>query len=109
DVGPFAYRRRGTKLGPCGSICGFVKTKQADIGPAAKLPHLTYVGDDTIGADVNIGAGTVFVNYDGVDKHHTTVGEASFVGSGSMLVAPREIGPGAYVAAGSAITEDVPP
>jgi bifunctional UDP-N-acetylglucosamine pyrophosphorylase / glucosamine-1-phosphate N-acetyltransferase len=108
-VGPYSYLRPGTKLGPGGKIGGFVETKNADIGAGAKVPHLTYVGDATIGADANIGAGTVFVNYDGVDKHHTTVGDAAFVGSGSMLVAPREIGAGAYVAAGSAITEDVPP
>jgi bifunctional UDP-N-acetylglucosamine pyrophosphorylase / glucosamine-1-phosphate N-acetyltransferase len=108
-VGPYSYLRPGTKLGPGGKIGSFVETKNADIGAGAKVPHLTYVGDATIGDDANIGAGTVFVNYDGVDKHHTTVGEASFVGSGTMLVGPREVGPGAYVAAGSAITEDVPP
>jgi len=108
-VGPFSYLRPGTKLGAGGKIGGFVETKKADIGPGAKVPHLTYVGDATIGPDANIGAGTVFVNYDGVDKHHTTVGEASFVGSGTMLVGPREVGPGAYVAAGSVVTEDVPP
>jgi bifunctional UDP-N-acetylglucosamine pyrophosphorylase/glucosamine-1-phosphate N-acetyltransferase len=109
SVGPFSYLRPGTKLGTGGKIGAFVETKKADIGDGTKVPHLTYVGDATIGADANIGAGTVFVNYDGVDKHHTTIGDAAFVGSGSMLVAPREIGPGAYVAAGSAITEDVPP
>ena len=108
-VGPFSYLRPGTRLGPGGKIGAFVETKKADIGPGSKVPHLTYVGDATIGADANIGAGTVFVNYDGVDKHHTTVGDAAFVGSGSMLVGPREVGAGAYVAAGSAITEDVPP
>jgi bifunctional UDP-N-acetylglucosamine pyrophosphorylase/glucosamine-1-phosphate N-acetyltransferase len=90
-------------------VGGFVETKNADIGPGAKVPHLTYVGDATIGADSNIGAGTVFVNYDGVEKHPTTVGEAAFVGSGTMLVAPRRVGDGAYVAAGSVVTEDVPP
>jgi bifunctional UDP-N-acetylglucosamine pyrophosphorylase / glucosamine-1-phosphate N-acetyltransferase len=109
SVGPFSYLRPGTKLGAGGKIGGFVETKNADIGPGAKVPHLTYVGDATIGADANIGAGTVFVNYDGVDKHHTTVGEASFVGSGTMLVGPGEVGDGAYVAAGSVITEPVPP
>jgi len=108
-VGPFSYLRPGTKLGAGGKIGAFVETKKADIGEGSKVPHLTYVGDATIGADANIGAGTVFVNYDGVDKHHTTIGDAAFVGSGSMLVAPREVGAGAYVAAGSAITEDVPP
>jgi bifunctional UDP-N-acetylglucosamine pyrophosphorylase / glucosamine-1-phosphate N-acetyltransferase len=108
-VGPFSYLRPGTRLGAGGKIGAFVETKKADIGAGAKVPHLTYVGDATIGEDANIGAGTVFVNYDGVDKHHTTIGDAAFVGSGSMLVAPREVGAGAYVAAGSAITEDVPP
>jgi bifunctional UDP-N-acetylglucosamine pyrophosphorylase/glucosamine-1-phosphate N-acetyltransferase len=107
-VGPYSYLRPGTKVGARGKIGGFVETKQAEIGAEAKVPHLTYVGDATIGPGANIGAGTVFVNYDGVDKHHTTVGEAAFVGSGTMLVAPREVGPGAYVAAGSAITDDVP-
>jgi bifunctional UDP-N-acetylglucosamine pyrophosphorylase/glucosamine-1-phosphate N-acetyltransferase len=107
-VGPFSYLRPGTRLGDRGKVGAFVETKKVDIGDGSKVPHLTYVGDATIGADANIGAGTVFVNYDGVDKHHTTIGDAAFVGSGSMLVGPREIGPGAYVAAGSAITEDVP-
>jgi bifunctional UDP-N-acetylglucosamine pyrophosphorylase/glucosamine-1-phosphate N-acetyltransferase len=107
-VGPFSYLRPGTRLGPGGKIGAFVETKAADIGPGSKVPHLTYVGDATIGADANIGAGTVFVNYDGVDKHHTTVGDAAFVGSGTMLIAPREVGPGAYVAAGSVVTDDVP-
>src|SRR4030095_192784 len=74
----------------------------------AKVPHLTYVGDATIGARANIGAGTIFANYDGLKKSHTTVGEAAFVGSDTVLIAPVEIGPGAYVAAGSAIGEDVP-
>lgn len=109
SVGPFSYLRPGTRLGAGGKIGAFVETKKADIGPGSKVPHLTYVGDATIGTDANIGAGTVFVNYDGVAKHHTTVGDAAFVGSGSMLVAPTEVGAGAYVAAGSAITDPVPP
>jgi bifunctional UDP-N-acetylglucosamine pyrophosphorylase/glucosamine-1-phosphate N-acetyltransferase len=108
-VGPYSYLRPGTVLHDGAKVGGFVETKKAEIGPRAKVPHLTYVGDATIGADANIGAGTVFVNYDGVDKHHTTVGEAAFVGSGTMLVAPGDVGPGAYVAAGSVITEGVPP
>jgi len=107
-VGPFSYLRPGTRVGPKGKVGGFVETKNADIGEGAKVPHLTYVGDATIGPGANIGAGTVFVNYDGVDKHHTTVGEAAFVGSGTMIVAPRDVGPGAYVAAGSVVTDDVP-
>jgi bifunctional UDP-N-acetylglucosamine pyrophosphorylase / glucosamine-1-phosphate N-acetyltransferase len=108
-VGPFSYLRPGTRLGAGGKIGGFVETKKAEIGDGAKVPHLTYVGDATIGRDANIGAGTVFVNYDGVDKHQTTVGEAAFVGSGTMLVGPGDVGPGAYVAAGSVITDAVPP
>ena len=108
-VGPYSYLRPGTRLGARGKIGGFVETKNATIGDETKVPHLTYVGDATIGESANIGAGTVFVNYDGVEKHHTTVGDAAFVGSGSMLVAPTEIGAGAYVAAGSVITDDVPP
>jgi bifunctional UDP-N-acetylglucosamine pyrophosphorylase / glucosamine-1-phosphate N-acetyltransferase len=108
-VGPYSYLRPGTRLGARGKIGGFVETKNAAIGEETKVPHLTYVGDATIGESANIGAGTVFVNYDGVDKHQTTVGDAAFVGSGSMLVAPTEIGAGAYVAAGSVITDDVPP
>jgi bifunctional UDP-N-acetylglucosamine pyrophosphorylase/glucosamine-1-phosphate N-acetyltransferase len=107
-VGPYSYLRPGTTLGAGGKIGAFVETKQAAIGAGSKVPHLTYVGDATIGDSANIGAGTVFVNYDGVDKHHTTVGDAAFVGSGSMLVGPRDIGAGAYVAAGSVITDDVP-
>ncbi len=109
SVGPYSYLRPGTRLGAGGKIGAFVETKAAEIGTGSKVPHLTYVGDATIGSDANIGAGTVFVNYDGVDKHHTQIGDAAFVGSGTMLVAPREVGPGAYVAAGSVITEDVPP
>ena len=83
--------------------------KKAELGDGAKVPHLSYVGDATIGAGANIGAGTIFANYDGVAKHHTTVGEHSFVGSDSVLVAPVTVGDGSYVAAGSTITSDVGP
>jgi bifunctional UDP-N-acetylglucosamine pyrophosphorylase/glucosamine-1-phosphate N-acetyltransferase len=83
--------------------------KNATLGDGSKVPHLSYVGDATIGQGTNIGAATIFVNYDGVDKHHTTVGDHVRVGSDSMLVAPVTIGDGAYTAAGSVITEDVPP
>ncbi|MFG1610716.1 bifunctional UDP-N-acetylglucosamine diphosphorylase/glucosamine-1-phosphate N-acetyltransferase GlmU [Actinoplanes sp. NPDC049265] len=103
-VGPFSYLRPGTKLGRKAKVGGFVETKNAELGDGAKVPHLTYVGDATIGAKANIGAGTIFANYDGVNKHHTTVGEAAFVGSDTVLIAPAEIGPGAYVAAGSAVS-----
>lgn len=107
-VGPYSYLRPGTVLGRKSKIGGFVESKNAELGDGAKVPHLTYVGDATIGAKANIGAGTIFANYDGVNKHHTTVGEAAFVGSDSVLIAPVEIGPGAYVAAGSAVNKAVP-
>jgi bifunctional UDP-N-acetylglucosamine pyrophosphorylase/glucosamine-1-phosphate N-acetyltransferase len=108
-VGPFSFLRPGTVLGAKGKIGGFVETKNAVIGDGSKVPHLSYVGDAEIGAGANIGAATVFVNYDGVDKHRTVVGDHARVGSDSMLVAPVTIGDGAYTAAGSVITQDVPP
>ncbi len=108
-VGPYSYLRPGTRLGARGKIGGFVETKNADIGEGAKVPHLTYAGDVTIGEGANIGAGTIFANYDGVTKHHTTIGRHSFVGSDSVLVAPLTVADGAYVAAGSALTQDVAP
>ncbi|HEX5522596.1 MAG TPA: bifunctional UDP-N-acetylglucosamine diphosphorylase/glucosamine-1-phosphate N-acetyltransferase GlmU [Pedococcus sp.] len=108
-VGPFSYLRPGTELGARGKIGGFVETKNAKIGEGAKVPHLTYCGDATIGEGANIGAGTIFANYDGVAKHHTTVGAHSFVGSDSVLIAPVNIADGAYVGAGSAVTADVGP
>lgn len=107
-VGPFSYLRPGTKLARKSKVGGFVETKNAVLGEGAKVPHLSYVGDAEIGAKANIGAGTIFANYDGVRKARTVVGEAAFVGSDSVLVAPREIGPGAYVAAGSVVVKDVP-
>ncbi|MFT3860580.1 bifunctional UDP-N-acetylglucosamine diphosphorylase/glucosamine-1-phosphate N-acetyltransferase GlmU [Micropruina sp.] len=109
EVGPFAYLRPGTNLGAKGKIGAFVETKNATIGQGAKVPHLTYCGDATVGAGANIGAGTIFANYDGVTKSHTTVGAASFIGSDSVLVAPVEVADGAYVAAGSTITAPVGP
>jgi len=109
EVGPFAYLRPGTRLGAKGKIGAFVETKNAAIGDGAKVPHLTYCGDATVGPGANIGAGTIFANYDGVTKSHTTVGAHSFVGSDSVLVAPVEIADGAYVAAGSTITGAVGP
>ncbi|HZC26967.1 MAG TPA: bifunctional UDP-N-acetylglucosamine diphosphorylase/glucosamine-1-phosphate N-acetyltransferase GlmU [Actinopolymorphaceae bacterium] len=109
NVGPFAYLRPGTKLGAGGKIGTFVETKNADIAPGAKVPHLTYVGDATIGEGTNIGAGTIFANYDGVHKYHTDVGRHVFVGSDSVLVAPRTIADGAYVAAGSTVVKDIEP
>ncbi|WP_404384767.1 bifunctional UDP-N-acetylglucosamine diphosphorylase/glucosamine-1-phosphate N-acetyltransferase GlmU [Knoellia locipacati] len=108
-VGPYSYLRPGTVLGVKGKIGGFVETKNARIGDGAKVPHLTYCGDATIGEGANIGAGTIFANYDGVAKHHTTIGRHSFVGSDSVLIAPVDVADGAYVAAGSALTGDVEP
>jgi bifunctional UDP-N-acetylglucosamine pyrophosphorylase / glucosamine-1-phosphate N-acetyltransferase len=108
-VGPFSYLRPGTELGASGKIGAFVETKKAVIGAGSKVPHLTYCGDAVIGEGVNIGAGTIFANYDGVTKSTTTVGDNSFVGSDSVLVAPVEIAPGSYVAAGSTITSPVGP
>lgn len=109
NVGPYAYLRPGAVLKTKAKAGTFVEVKNSTIGERAKVPHLTYAGDATIGADANIGASTVFVNYDGVNKHHTTVGEAAFVGCDTMLVAPVTIGDGAYTAAGSVIDGDVPP
>lgn len=109
EVGPFSYLRPGTQLGVKGKIGAFVETKNAQIGDGAKVPHLTYCGDATVGERANIGAGTIFANYDGVTKSHTIVGRGSFVGSDSVLVAPVEIADGAYVAAGSTITAAVGP
>ncbi|MEU3283448.1 bifunctional UDP-N-acetylglucosamine diphosphorylase/glucosamine-1-phosphate N-acetyltransferase GlmU [Streptomyces longwoodensis] len=109
SVGPFAYLRPGTRLGVKGKIGTFVETKNASIGEGTKVPHLSYVGDATIGEYSNIGAASVFVNYDGEAKHHTTVGSHCKTGSDNMFVAPVTIGDGAYTAAGSVITKDVPP
>jgi bifunctional UDP-N-acetylglucosamine pyrophosphorylase/glucosamine-1-phosphate N-acetyltransferase len=108
-VGPFAYLRPGTRLGAGAKVGTFVETKNADIGEGSKVPHLTYVGDATIGQGTNIGAASVFVNYDGVTKHHTTIGDHARTGADNMFVAPVTVGDGAYTAAGSVITADVPP
>jgi len=106
-IGPFAYLRPGASIADDAHIGTYVELKKAHVGAGAKVPHLTYVGDATIGAGSNIGAGTIFANYDGARKSHTTVGENAFVGSNTVLVAPVTIGDGAYTAAGSAIVEDV--
>jgi len=108
-VGPFSYIRPGTHLGAGGKIGTFVETKNAKIGAGSKIPHLSYVGDATIGEHSNIGAGTIFANYDGVDKHHTTVGSFVRTGSHNVFVAPVEIGDGAYTAAGTVVRKDVQP
>ncbi|MFD0883245.1 bifunctional UDP-N-acetylglucosamine diphosphorylase/glucosamine-1-phosphate N-acetyltransferase GlmU [Streptosporangium algeriense] len=108
-VGPYAYLRPGTVLARKAKAGTYVEMKNAKVGEGAKVPHLTYAGDAVIGAGANIGASTIFVNYDGVEKHQTTVGEHAFVGCDTMLVAPVNIGDGAYTAAGSVIAGDVPP
>ena len=108
-VGPFTYLRPGTVLGVEAKAGAFVEIKNSSVGDDAKVPHLSYVGDAQIGVGSNIGASTVFVNYDGVEKHRTLIGDHVRIGSDTMLVAPVTVGDGAYTAAGSVITEDVPP
>ena len=107
-VGPFAYLRPGADLGPGSKVGTYVEVKGSRIGAGSKVPHLSYVGDAEIGEKVNVGAGVIFVNYDGSAKHPTTVGDRAFIGSDTMLVAPVTIGPDAQTAAGSTITKDVP-
>ncbi|MFC7024499.1 bifunctional UDP-N-acetylglucosamine diphosphorylase/glucosamine-1-phosphate N-acetyltransferase GlmU [Promicromonospora thailandica] len=108
SVGPFAYLRPGTRLGRKGKIGTFVETKNAEIGDGSKVPHLSYVGDATIGEHSNIGAASVTVNYDGVHKHRTVIGSHARTGADNMFVAPVSVGDGAYTAAGSVIRRDVP-
>lgn len=108
SVGPFAYLRPGTRLGVGAKAGTYVEMKNATVGAGTKVPHLSYVGDATIGEHSNIGAASVFVNYDGVHKHHTTIGSHCRTGSDNMFVAPVTIGDGVYTAAGSVITKDVP-
>lgn len=108
-VGPFAYLRPGTVIGERCRIGHFVEIKNSQIGADSKIPHLSYVGDATIGERVNWGCGSITVNYDGQKKHRTTVGDDSFIGCNVNLVAPVEVGEGAYIAAGSTITRPVPP
>jgi bifunctional UDP-N-acetylglucosamine pyrophosphorylase/glucosamine-1-phosphate N-acetyltransferase len=109
NVGPFSYLRPGTELGEAGKIGGFVETKNARIGAGAKVPHLSYVGDAEIGEGTNIGAGTIFANYDGVAKHRTVVGRHARTASNNTFVAPVTIGDGAGTGAGTVVRQDVPP
>ena len=108
SVGPFARLRPGTRLGAGARVGNFVEVKEAVMEAGAKANHLSYIGDATVGADANIGAGTITCNYDGAEKHRTTIGKGAFIGSNSALVAPVEIGAGAYVGSGSVITANVP-
>ena len=107
-LGPYAHLRPESRIGERARVGNFCETKKVDVGADSKVNHLTYLGDTTVGTGVNIGAGTITCNYDGTHKHQTRIGDGSFVGSNSILVAPLTIGEGAYIAAASCITEDVP-
>ena len=107
-VGPFSHLRPGSDIGPDAKVGNFVETKQVTLRRGAKASHLSYLGDGDVGAGANIGAGTIFCNYDGFQKHRTEIGAGAFIGSGSQLVAPVRIGEGAYVATGTTVTKDVP-
>jgi bifunctional UDP-N-acetylglucosamine pyrophosphorylase/glucosamine-1-phosphate N-acetyltransferase len=108
-IGPYARLRPGAEIGQDAHIGNFVEVKKVKVGKGAKANHLSYLGDGSIGAGANIGAGTIFCNYDGFDKNDTHVGEGAFIGSNSALVAPVSIGAGANIGAGSVITRDVAP
>jgi bifunctional UDP-N-acetylglucosamine pyrophosphorylase/glucosamine-1-phosphate N-acetyltransferase len=107
-LGPFAHLRPGSRMKAGSHVGNFVELKKTEIGEGSKASHLSYLGDSTIGAGVNIGAGTITCNYDGEKKHPTVIEDGAFIGSDSQLIAPVKIGAGAYVAAGSSITDDVP-
>jgi bifunctional UDP-N-acetylglucosamine pyrophosphorylase/glucosamine-1-phosphate N-acetyltransferase len=107
-IGPFARIRPGTRLAEDVHVGNFVELKNAELATGAKVNHLSYVGDSTVGAHSNIGAGVITCNYDGAHKHRTEIGDRAFIGSDSQLVAPVRIGNGATVGAGSTITQDVP-
>jgi len=109
DLGPFCHLRPKAHIGAKAKIGNFVEVKKSKVGRGSKAPHLSYIGDTTVGDHVNIGAGTITCNYDGVGKHPTTIGDGTFVGSNTTLIAPVVVGEGAYVGAGSTITKDVPP
>ena len=108
SVGPFAHLRPESVVGEGARIGNFVELKKTTLGPGSKANHLAYLGDATIGAKVNVGAGTITCNYDGTSKHQTVIEDGAFIGSDTQLIAPVRVGKGAYVAAGSSITEDVP-
>ncbi len=107
-IGPYSHLRPGSEIGEAAHVGNFVETKKIKLGKGSKANHLTYLGDAEIGAGVNIGAGTITCNYDGVHKHTTVIGDGAFIGSDSTLVAPVRVGKGAYVGAASCITKDVP-
>ena len=107
SVGPFARLRPGTVLGKHAKVGNFVETKKAHLGEGSKINHLSYIGDAELGDHVNVGAGTITCNYDGVNKHLTQIGNEAFIGSNSTLIAPVEIGDGGFVAAGTTLTKNV--
>lgn len=107
-IGPFAYIRPGSNIGDACRVGDFVEVKNSSIGNGSKSSHLTYIGDADIGSNVNIGCGVVFVNYDGSNKYRTTVGQDAFVGCNTNLISPVKVGDGAYIAAGTTVTDDVP-
>ena len=108
SVGPFAYIRPGSRIGNDCKVGDFVEVKNSTFGDGTKSAHLTYIGDSDLGKNINLGCGVVFVNYDGKNKHRSTVGDGAFIGCNSNIVSPVNIGAGAYVAAGTTVTEDVP-
>ena len=107
-VGPFAYLRPKSVIGKDCKVGDFVEVKNSSFGDGSKASHLTYIGDSDVGRDVNIGCGVVFVNYDGSQKHRSTVGDGAFIGCNTNLVSPVKVEDGAYIAAGSTVTKDVP-
>jgi bifunctional UDP-N-acetylglucosamine pyrophosphorylase/glucosamine-1-phosphate N-acetyltransferase len=107
SIGPFARLRPGTQLADGAKVGNFVETKNAQVGRGSKINHLSYVGDATLGSNVNIGAGTITCNYDGVNKSRTEIGDGAFIGSNTALVAPVSVGANATVGAGSTITREV--
>jgi bifunctional UDP-N-acetylglucosamine pyrophosphorylase/glucosamine-1-phosphate N-acetyltransferase len=108
-IGPFARLRPETDIAAGAHIGNFVEIKKSSVGSGTKINHLSYIGDATIGRDVNVGAGTITCNYDGANKHRTEIGDRAFIGSDTQLVAPVKIGAGATIGAGSTITRDAPP
>jgi bifunctional UDP-N-acetylglucosamine pyrophosphorylase/glucosamine-1-phosphate N-acetyltransferase len=107
-IGPFAYLRPHSRIGDGAKVGDFVEVKNSSLGAGAKASHLTYIGDSDIGADVNLGCGVVFVNYDGKEKHRSVVGDGAFVGCNANIVSPVAVGADAYIAAGTTVTTDVP-
>ena len=109
DIGPFSHLRPDAVIETGVHLGNYVEVKNSRIGPGVAAGHFCYLGDSEVGANVNIGAGTITCNYDGIDKHQTTIGDGAFIGSDTMLIAPVSVGPGAATGAGAVVTRDVPP